>query len=287
MHAKEIDDDGNYETALLARFHTQRKSMGRNIHDIFAALADMQKRVSTNPVDKVAGLTFRLGSTSIPLYYESASLEDAWTALVDAMGPGMRGYLLFVYPEVGLGCKKRRPSWNQVMTQSLPADVDCHGYVKHVAETDEDLFEGPCIEKGLVRGLDAGSAEGVDRCGELVVDAADGSTHTFKIRANHKYPIPEDTYTLLGSAPVDFRGVPVPQYWVIGQRLLGEKFEKVSVFYMDHEQAERLKHLSLAPDSRSSDDKEFSETHRVRNGQTDRTCRIRGKESFMACKYPG
>ncbi|KAK0217934.1 hypothetical protein IW262DRAFT_1298520 [Armillaria fumosa] len=196
-------------------------------------------------------LAFRLRSMSIPAYYESVSLEDAWTA-------EMRAYFLFVYPGVGLVCKKWRPSWEQIMTQSLPADVDCFGSVKHVDETNEDWFEGPCIEKGLVRGLDAGSAEGDDRYGELVVDAADGSTHTFKIYANHNSPIPEDTYTLLGSKPVNICNFPIPQYWAVGQRL-GEKFEKVSVFVMDREQAERLGRLGLMLDSRNPDDEEFSE----------------------------
>ncbi len=85
-HIKTIDKNGNYETDLLTRFHKQLKSVGRGI-GIFGRLTEMQKRVSTNPVDRVAGLAFPLLPRTIPAYHESESLEDAWIALVDAMSP--------------------------------------------------------------------------------------------------------------------------------------------------------------------------------------------------------
>ncbi|KAK0453896.1 hypothetical protein EV421DRAFT_1687691, partial [Armillaria borealis] len=118
MHAEPINEDGKYETELLNSFHKQLQSMG----DVFvyngivlAALEEMQKRVSTNPVDRVAGLAFCLQSSSIPAYYESESLEDAWAALVNSMSSSHRGELFFRYPEVGNGGRKWRPSWDQVM----------------------------------------------------------------------------------------------------------------------------------------------------------------------------
>ncbi len=58
-------------------------------------LLQMQTRVSTNPVDKVAGLAFPLGPKSIAAYHESESLEDAWSALVNAVDEGYRGELFF------------------------------------------------------------------------------------------------------------------------------------------------------------------------------------------------
>ncbi|KAK0459230.1 uncharacterized protein EV420DRAFT_310056 [Desarmillaria tabescens] len=103
MHAKPIDKDGNYETEILTRFHMQVTSLKSRYRRraLFRALANMQKRVSTNPVDKVAGLAFPLLSRTIPAYHESESLEDAWTALVNAMHTVMRATFLFLYPEVG------------------------------------------------------------------------------------------------------------------------------------------------------------------------------------------
>ncbi|SJL08915.1 uncharacterized protein ARMOST_12289 [Armillaria ostoyae] len=185
MHAQWIDGR-NYETALLTRFHEELNSVPRGTNHIFATLAEMQKRVSTNLVDRVAGLAFPLRPYTIPAYHESESLEDAWTALVNAMDSEMRAHLLFVYPGVGLGCKKWRPTWDQVMKQPLPEDVDdLLAHVLHGDKTDEDWFYGYCIEKGHVQGFDVGSAEGRDQCGELVVKAADGIVHTFKIHVTH------------------------------------------------------------------------------------------------------
>ncbi len=89
MHAQRMPG-GNYETALLTRFHEELHSVKRGKYDIFAVLAHMQKRVSTNPVDRVAGLAFALQPRVIPAYHESETLEDAWTALVNATATCMR-----------------------------------------------------------------------------------------------------------------------------------------------------------------------------------------------------
>ncbi len=243
MHAQQIDG-GNYETALLTRFHKELDLVKRGPDDIFAILVDMQKRVLTNPVDKVAGLAFPLQPCTIPAYHESETLEDAWTALVNAMDPYMRNLFLLVYPGVGLGRKKWRPTWDQVMKQPLPKDVSyLNTYVRRDDKTDEDSFDGWCIEMGHVRVFDAGSAEGRDRCGELVVEAADGIAHTFKIHVTHRFPIPEDTYTLLGNF--------LRPCWAVGRRLPDQRFEKVSVIVMDDwNEGQRLEDLSLVAKSR-------------------------------------
>ncbi|KAK0219498.1 hypothetical protein EDD85DRAFT_341177 [Armillaria nabsnona] len=245
MHARPIDVDGNYETDLLTRFHKQLKSMQES-RGLFGRLADMQKRVSTNPVDKVAGLAFFLRPMTIPAYHESESLENAWTALVDAMYFGMRVNFLFGYPGAGLGCKKWRPTWMQVMTEPLPDDGNCYNnYVEYNKETGKDRFMSYCIEKGLVQGLDVRSAEGCDRYGELVVKDANEIAHTFKIHVTHQCLIPKDVYTLLGDF-FEWSPSNSGQAWAVGRRLPGQKFEKVSVFRMDSlKEANRLKDLNV------------------------------------------
>ncbi|KAK0458752.1 uncharacterized protein EV420DRAFT_330414 [Desarmillaria tabescens] len=217
MHTKPIDEDGKYETELLTRFHEQLDFIDDSMyHDMFKALESMRNRVSTNPVDKVMGLSFRLQSNTIPAYYESQSLEDAWTALMDSMGAEVRGGLFLFYPEPGNASTKWRPSWDQLMTKPLPA---YHAYTFKVDrnEMDEDWCEAECIEKGLVRGLAV--VEGGDRCGELIVEDADGTQHAFNITATHKCPIPDDTYTLICAD----RGW--SQYCVVGRRLTGKSSE--------------------------------------------------------------
>ncbi|PBK77599.1 hypothetical protein ARMSODRAFT_1012743 [Armillaria solidipes] len=121
MNVDPIDKAGNYEDKILTKFHKQLGSAWI-INSLYGALSAMQDRVSTNPVDKVDRLAFSLNSRSIPAYYESQSLEDAWTALINEMDLKNRGILFFTYPEPGTTCKKWRPSWEQVMTKSLPED---------------------------------------------------------------------------------------------------------------------------------------------------------------------
>ncbi|KAK0232860.1 hypothetical protein IW262DRAFT_28884 [Armillaria fumosa] len=246
MHVEPIDDAGNYEDEILTKFHKQLHS-AKMIRGLYDVLSTMQDRISTYPVDKVAGLAYSLHTLSIPAYYESQSLEDAWAALVNEMHPIYRRLLFFTYPEPGTGCKKWRPSWKQVMKKSLPKDAWGWQFVARVRRDDDDWYEGSCIERGFVRGLAVGGEEGIDRCGELVVEDADRISHAFRITASHQYLIPEDTYTLLCSHV--FMNW-TPRYWVVGRRLPNNMFEKVSAFKMtDSDEIERLG--KLATESRS------------------------------------
>ncbi|SJL08933.1 uncharacterized protein ARMOST_12308 [Armillaria ostoyae] len=204
MHAQRLYH-GNYETAFLTSGHAE---------------------AHVNQSGRQSGRTRILSAASYYAYHESETLEDAWTALVNAMDSEMRAHFLFAYPGVGLGCKKWRPTWDQVIKQPLPKDVSrFYENVWHDDETNEDRFQGCCIEKGHVWVFDV--AEGCDRRGELVVKAADGIAHTFKIHVTHRSPIPEDTYTLLGGDPYE------ASQWAVGRRLPDQRFEKVSVIAMD------------------------------------------------------
>ncbi|KAK0458861.1 uncharacterized protein EV420DRAFT_1227350, partial [Desarmillaria tabescens] len=140
MHAE--DKDGKYETELLTRFHKQLQSMDRTLMKYgFDALGDMQNRVSTNPMDKVAGLAFRLLCKRILAYYESASLEEAWTALVTSMNAKRWGRMFILYPELGNAGRKWRPSWDQVMMKHVPA----HPYNPDIGiDQDEEVDEDSC-----------------------------------------------------------------------------------------------------------------------------------------------
>ncbi|PBL01398.1 hypothetical protein ARMGADRAFT_425021 [Armillaria gallica] len=257
MHAKPIDKAGNYQDKILTKFHKQLKAADKLLY-LYDALSAMQDRISTYPVDKVAGLAFSLRTKAIPAYYESQSLEEAWTALINEMYRWDRGILLFTYPEPGSACKKWRPSWEQVMTQSLPKNPDSH-FFAFVLGAEDGLYYGPHIKRGFVRGLAMGGVEGIDRYGELVVEDARGIArifnivasrmHTFKIIASHQYLIPEGMYTLLGTNSVSSMGnTHLGQYWVVGRlsdkRARYKMFEKVSVFHMtDSKEIEQLNDL--------------------------------------------
>ncbi|SJL15304.1 uncharacterized protein ARMOST_18797 [Armillaria ostoyae] len=198
---------------------------------LFDLLLEMQKWVSTNPVDKVAGLAYFVRSDGIPAYYETQSLEDAWTELICVMCGQFRAALLFLYSKSGSGSKHWRPSWTQVTT-----------------ETEADLYKGPWIESGYVCGLDEGSREGKNRHGELTIEDYTGARHTFNIVADHQYPIPDNKYTLLGSETFDYSEEQVDeQYWIVGRQLSEQKFEKISVFRLPcFEEVKRLYDLGVA-----------------------------------------
>ncbi|PBL00172.1 hypothetical protein ARMGADRAFT_955855 [Armillaria gallica] len=163
LHAKR--KDGKYETELLTRFHKQLESTRYVAFDVLKALEQMRKRVSTNPVDKIAGLAFLMKCRRIPAYYESESLEHAWTALVNVMDTECRGELYFLCAEPGNAGKKWRPSWDQVMTNPLPAFLPCRISIHQDEAGDEDWCDAECIE-GLVRGLAV--VEKGDRRGVLI-----------------------------------------------------------------------------------------------------------------------
>ncbi len=243
LHAEPIDEEGNYADETLTRFHQQLRALDNvspDSYEIFGVLAEMRRRMSAKPVDKVAGLAFRLESTTIPAYSEDQSLEGAWTALVNTIVPWLRGDLFFGYPEQGKDGKKWRPSWGQVLMEPLPEEGECGAWVGRDDETGEDCCEGYCIENGYVRGLAVGHADGVDRDGEFIVDDAYGKTHVFKITATHQVPIPEAVYTLIGVHMA-------LEYWVVGRRSPEWRFEKLSVFKMTVvEERDRLKNLNIA-----------------------------------------
>ncbi|PBK64617.1 hypothetical protein ARMSODRAFT_845515, partial [Armillaria solidipes] len=109
----ETGDDGVMEEAIRVRIQKQlslSQDLGGNV---VKKLSVMQKRVSTNPVDRIAGLTYLLLTDSIPAYYEAQAEEDAWMALVAVMMTWLQAQLLFWYPEPGSGSKVWRPSWTQ------------------------------------------------------------------------------------------------------------------------------------------------------------------------------
>ncbi len=221
---------------------------------VFTVLSEMQKRVSTNPVDRVAGLSYLLWTDELPAYHAAQSAEDAWTALVDEMDVTYRGEIFFLYPKPGSGNRSWQPSWKQVMAEVLPPHPSgfcCgwNGFVQRRKENDTDYCRGPFIESGYVRGLAEDSPEGNHRQGELVVEDNTNVKHTFEIVADHQYPIPEGWYALLGSNPfrIELREIFQGQCWVIGNRCPGQMFKKVSVFQITNKMdVKRLHDLHIA-----------------------------------------
>ncbi len=249
----ETGDDGAMEEAIRTRIRKQL-SLLQDLGGV-EKLSAMQKRVSTNPVDRIAGLTYlvNMPTIGIPAYYEAQTEEDAWSELVTVMMSWFRAQLFFLYPEPGSGSKVWRPSWTQVTNEALTLHDRTHWLrsIERAAEPDADYFEGLCIDSAHVRGLAEPSPEGRPRQGELILKGRSGSKHTFKIIAEHQYPIPEDLYVLLRENPFDLtqRSNTVGlTYCVIGKRHPPEQlFKKLSVFQIrGTEQAQWLHDLDFS-----------------------------------------
>ncbi|KAK0490156.1 hypothetical protein EDD18DRAFT_1187224 [Armillaria luteobubalina] len=222
---------------LLEKKLASLRQMQRQ-ESIFYILSQMQRRKSTKPVDKVAGLIYLFYSQYIPIYDANQSAEDAWTELVSVTQDVFRADLFFLYPGPGNGNKFWHPSWEQVMTETLPkSSLDKGLYTIKVHRTKKggDKYYGLRIDSCTVEGLGVESS----RRGELHLNSG-LKKHTFKIVACHAYLIPDGKYTLIGTSKHSstMEGV----IWVVGKlEVLGKKFRKVSVVSMaDKQQEEKL-----------------------------------------------
>ncbi len=205
-------------------------------------VSEMQIRVSTKPLDKVAGLVYPLVSTSIPIYDAEKSDVDAWEVLMDAMWPLCCAEFFFYSPEPGMGRKYWRPSWQQTMMLKyfLPHSFLWLGDIVWSEDTDEDWYDSYCVYSADVWGLAGGLTEEKPRQGEVVFNDAAGSPHTLKIVANHTYPIPDGLYALIGCALYDSNNL-----WVVGWQREDGKFQKLSVFCSADNETVKLVQLRL------------------------------------------
>ncbi|KAK0431835.1 hypothetical protein EV421DRAFT_2041012 [Armillaria borealis] len=177
------------EEDLQARFQNELASLHKMRMDdyVFDFLLQMQNRVSTNPMDKVAGLVYLFYPKFIPIYDAVQSEEDAWTVLVNMMRVRPRADLLFTYPEPGNGRKCWRPSWEQAMTTTLPSHVEIEwvGKVNRLDTTNGDMYIGPYIDSGYVRGFADECNKGKCRQGELIIEDNTRTSHSFNIVKDH------------------------------------------------------------------------------------------------------
>ncbi len=151
---------------------------------------------------------------------------------MDVMRPEFRAQLLFFYPVPGDGRKCWRPSWDQVMTNKAIVD---HfrlrtGWVHRTEDEDADYYMGCLIESGNVRGLSEVQKEEEPRRGELVFKDRTGAPHKLMIEDDHRHPIPDGMYTLIGSSSW------IQKNWVVGCLREDGKFEKLSVFRSSYDE---------------------------------------------------
>ncbi|PBK63379.1 hypothetical protein ARMSODRAFT_541512 [Armillaria solidipes] len=261
----ETGDNVMMEEGVRMRFRQKLESLQliKKHGKMFDFLSEMQKRKSTKPLDKVAGLTYLFCSeyskSHIPEYRDQQSDEQAWTALVNVMLNHNRAHLLFFYPEPGDGSVCWRPSWKQIMTKTLPSPssssygmesgIDHFGSVifgSSARFANTDTYRGHFINSGEVRGLADRSQDGTPRQGELVVKG-----QTVRIVADHAYQIPNGSYALIGRKSGGHSLLRDPEDldmkdWVIGWCRQDDKFEKLSIFsIVDVAERRKLQQLGV------------------------------------------
>ncbi|KAK0499333.1 hypothetical protein EDD18DRAFT_1440977 [Armillaria luteobubalina] len=225
-----LTSKGVGDTQIQTRFLEQLISSQRmpRLTSIPDYVSDMRNRVSTKPLDKVAGLVYPLYTDVIPIYDPKQSPEEAWEVLMDVMASSYyQAQLFFLYPEPGDGKKRWRPSWRQVMSnRNVLSPFYWGDAIKRMEEPDTDCYTGYCIKSANVRGLGEVPNEPTPRQGEIDVNNANGALRTIKIFADHMHPIPNGLYTLLGCDGRSFD----PDRWVVGKMRQDGRFEKLSVF---------------------------------------------------------
>ncbi|KAK0479160.1 hypothetical protein IW261DRAFT_1336744, partial [Armillaria novae-zelandiae] len=203
-------------------------------------VSEMRTRVSSKPLDKVAGLAYLLNLDCIPIYDAEMSDANAWEVLLDAMSSWSRAELFFYFPEPGNGKKYWRPSWQQIMTMK---HCQRSSFLSLGRVRVGDRYEGCFINSADVRGLDEGLEEEEPRQGEIFFENPTGVSCTFKISADHSYPIPNGSYALVGARHW-YWGYPVGP-WVVGRLKKVGEFEKLSVFSLADDELIKIRKLRL------------------------------------------
>lgn len=221
----------------------------------FRIVQVMQRRHSTNPVDRVTALAYLLRCPEFPTYNAREDPNTAWIRLLSHMQPKHRCDLLFRYPSPtngkGTGASWH-PTWLQLMsTDNLPLN-DAIQYpdfvqLRYSRSARYYYHDAYVIKSCQIRGLHDPSKYQSRGRGKLSV-SQNGRTFKFGVVAEHAQPIPEEEYVLIGT--------PDLQHWVVAKEVRwGQKslyVNKISVVRMDQStEREGLQKLNAGyPDTR-------------------------------------
>ncbi|KAK0467644.1 hypothetical protein IW261DRAFT_1679949 [Armillaria novae-zelandiae] len=233
--------DDIMEESVGRRFNKQLKSLHK-WHSL-ALVSEMQHRVSTKPLDKVAGLAYLLRTDSIPIYNPHQSPADTWEVLMEALESDICLALLLYYHEPGDGRKCWRPSWEQAMRSKImvPCSTVLPGRLDSTDDPDTDRYIGYRMEMAYLHGFKEVKMEAPPQQGELALKDAFPVPRTVKVMADHAFSIPDGFYTLLGNM-----GWYYYMHCLIVGRLRDDgKFEKLSVLRLVDDERVSLRELGF------------------------------------------
>jgi len=92
---------------------------------IIALTQEMNKRVASNPVDRIAGLSYLLHSPQLPVYSETEEEESAWLRCTEVLRDEMKLELLFNFPwprdqRMHNTIPSWIPTWDQIQKYQAP-----------------------------------------------------------------------------------------------------------------------------------------------------------------------
>jgi len=83
---------------------------------VYQLTKEMAKRFATQPIDKVTGLFYLLGTIELPTYDETVSEETAWEQCFHVLPFGRKVEILFDFPYRGTGPGQQWfPTWEQLL----------------------------------------------------------------------------------------------------------------------------------------------------------------------------
>ena len=109
---------------IRLHFHPRIGYRGTDLHN---AIAAMKGRHSQNPTDKVFGLSAILDCTALPTYSKDEQVEQAWARLLRHVDARIVAQLLFACPLPGENGCYWRPSWRQLMEDTMIEKVSLLG----------------------------------------------------------------------------------------------------------------------------------------------------------------
>lgn len=109
-------------------FAARMARIGDSVHGdrkLIWAIEEMHRRHAVSDLDKIAGLNYLSSAgtetgTGLPIF-NSSDPEDLWRRFVQALAPGERSELFFLFPRVGAGGPGSiwYPSWKQLAKAAL------------------------------------------------------------------------------------------------------------------------------------------------------------------------
>ena len=110
--------------------------------EVYELAQEMTRRYATNPVDKLSGLFYLLGTTKLPCYDELVTGEDIWGQCFHLLPDERKAEILFNFPYRGSD-KQWFPTWAQVLDWPV-RDPECdhmRSYgLKNVMSVPEEMF---------------------------------------------------------------------------------------------------------------------------------------------------